>query len=752
MTSGAPLKSPRFVLAPASRRARLAAWLHAAWPQTTQVPPMKAGTWILLALAIGFNLWTLRGEILPATYLNDSVVHVSMVDWARDRIQLGHLPLDGWFPNLGLGSAHFHHYQSLPHILTGLVAVIFGTKQTFAVVLYLLLCLWPLSVYWSARLLGWGPWPAAIAALVSPLLTSTPSYGYESGSYIWRGWGMWTQLWAMWLLPLSWALTWRAVAQRRSISLAALALSITVAFHFMTGYLAFLSVGVIVIIGLKDFRQRLLRGMLVLVAALAASAWVVVPVMIDSTWIIKDEFLVSIPFYHDSYGAPKALQWLWRGELYDGLRFPIVTILVGLGAIVCIARWRRDERARVPLALLVLGMLLFFGRPTLGPVLDLLPASEELFLHRYIIGVHMAGILLAGIGAAWIGRFAFHIASRAAVSLRPSAVMGALMVVLVVVLWPAWRERASFAAQGDTWIREQRVQDATDGEAIASLVRIGDAIGPGRFYSGLISNWGSTYEMGQVPIYRIYAPLGVDSIGNALRTGSLSTSVEPRFDEANAGQYDMFNVRYLIMPAGQQPAVPASEVARRGRHVLWSVATHGYVQFVDIVGPVVVADRADIGPKMEPFMNSDLPAGGLYRPVSFAGSSAASITADAATVPMAPAGTVSIETIDLQDGHVQATVNAVRPGAVILKASFDPRWQVTVHGVEVPPRMFSPSFVGRELAPGTHEVAFTYMPFPRYDLLIGLAVLTVLGPTVAGRMRRRRRGRHRRSGWDPVDG
>jgi hypothetical protein len=122
------------------------------------------------------------------------------------------------------------------------------------------------------------------------------------------------------------------------------------------------------------------------------------------------------------------------------------------------------------------------------------------------------------------------------------------------------------------------------------------------------------------------------------------------------------------------------------------------------------------------------------------------------TVPRAPAGILSIETIDLQDGHVQATVNAVRPGAVILKASFDPRWRVTVDGVQVSPQMFSPSFVGRELAPGTYEVAFTYMPFPRYDVLIGLAVLSVLGPTVAVRVWRRRRRRHLRSGWDPVDG
>ena len=35
--------------------------------------------------------------------------------------------------------------------------------------------------------------------------------------------------------------------------------------------------------------------------------------------------------------------------------------------------------------------------PTLGGLIDLLPASHSLPFHRFIYGLHMAGILLAGI-------------------------------------------------------------------------------------------------------------------------------------------------------------------------------------------------------------------------------------------------------------------------------------------------------------------------------------------------------------------
>jgi hypothetical protein len=63
--------------------------------------PSDAGSprWVplaIVAVAVGFNLWVLRAEVLPVRQLNDSSVHQSMIRWALDRIQAGHLPFDGW--------------------------------------------------------------------------------------------------------------------------------------------------------------------------------------------------------------------------------------------------------------------------------------------------------------------------------------------------------------------------------------------------------------------------------------------------------------------------------------------------------------------------------------------------------------------------------------------------------------------------------------------------------------------------------
>src|SRR5262249_13995545 len=154
--------------------------------------------------------------------------------------------------------SQFHHYQSLPHTLTAYAALLTGAgdQTTYLWTLYLLLALWPIAVYLGARLLEWGPWTAAAAAAVSPLVVSASGYGYEHGSYTFQGYGVYTQLWGMWLAPIAWGLTWRSVNRGRYYAAAALSLALTMAVHFITGYLAVLIVAVWVLVGGRGLLRR----------------------------------------------------------------------------------------------------------------------------------------------------------------------------------------------------------------------------------------------------------------------------------------------------------------------------------------------------------------------------------------------------------------------------------------------------------------------------------------------------------------
>jgi Gpi18-like mannosyltransferase len=666
------------------------------------------------------------GELATAQYLNDESYHFEMVRWAVQQINEGHFPLDGWFPNLGLGFAQFHHYQSLPHIITAYLSLAFGSDATERWAAYLLLALFPMSVYAGSRLLGWSPWVAGCAALVSPLLVSVTGYGYEQLSYTWLGNGIWSQEWAMDVLPLAWGLSWRAVngTGRATYALAALALALTIAMHFFTGYLALLSIGVFVIVVWRGLWRRAGRGVLVLGGAALVASWVVVPLIADSNFSLNSQFLQNT-FWFDSYGAPQVLGWLFTGQVFDSGRFPIVSLLVALGTAVCLVRFRRDSRARALLGLMTLSLILWCGRSPFGFIINLLPGNADLQLQRYIMGVHLAGVGLAGVGLAWAGGLALRRLRAWRPPLRLLPITAGLIGVAVLITLPAWLDRAAYAQDDAAQVSLQTVADQTDGAALNVLIDEIKARGGGRTYAGLLRNWGGQYRVGDVPVYAYLANYDVDEVGFLLRTESLPTDNEAYFDEHDPAQYQLYNVRYILMPRGGQPPVPATLLATSGRHQLWQVATTGYLQVVDTSG-IIAADRFDMANKMQPFLHSAAFHQGRLATVAFNGAAAATPTLPVGSAPTTSAGTSTVTLIQAQDGFFAATVHANRTAAVLLKASYDPRWRVTVDGRDATPYMVVPGFVAVTVGPGQHTVAFQYVSYPHYGLLLSIGGLTLL--------------------------
>ncbi len=703
----------------------------------------RYGPLALVGIVVVFNLWVLRAEATPVNNLNDGSVHRSMVAWAERRWSAGDLPLDGWYPQLGLGSSRFHHYQSLPHVLTGLVSTVTGSEPAYSWSLYLLLALWPISVYLGGRLWGLGRWRSACAALASPLIVSASTLGYEWGSYAWRGYGTWTQVWGMWLLPFAWGLGFRAISRGRSYAWAALAVALTIAVHLLTGYLALLSLVIFAIVRPTKIVRRVARGALVGVGALLIAGWVVVPLLLDRAYTIQDEFSRG-KVYYDSFGAPQILRWAVSGELFDRNRFPVLSLLVAFGLLVCLWRFRRDERGRALLGVGLLSLVLFFGRATLGDALALLPGSGDLFLRRYVLGVHLAGLYLLGYGLAAAGRSVIGLARRRIRVLRPSVAVAIASIVAIAALSPAWIERERWASQGAEWIREQRADDATDGADVVELVRTAEGLGPGRIYGGMRSNWGSMYRVGQAPLYTVLTNLDVHGLGFTRPTWSLASPAEYRFRDASASHYDVYDVRWVIAPADRAPPVAeAARVATAGRHVLYRMPTDGVVDVVDI-GEPIEADRLDLGTKIAPWLSGDLPGRQVYPGIAFEAFEAAASTVDGREIPETPPGAVAAFEENLDEGVVTATVDLTRRGAVLLKASFDNRWTVTVDGTEAEPQMFAPGFVGRSLQPGRHEVVFAYAPFPRYDVLLLVGAITFVALLVIPRRLARRSARRRR--------
>ena len=550
----------------------------------------------VVLVACVFNLVILRGESSPASNVNDSAFHLEMVRWADHQISEGKIPLDGWFPNLALGSSFFHHYQSLPYTLTAYAARItnLGDTKMYLWLLYLMLALWPISVFLGARLLSLERWPAAGAALVSPLIVSVTGYGFEHSSYTWQGLGVYTQLWGMWLLPLVWGLTYRAVTRGgKWYAPAALVLALTIATHLMTGYLAVLSIGVWVVLARRGFLRRVGRAAIVTVGGLATAAWVLVPLLADRNYSAQTAYYKGTIF-DDSYGAGKILHWLFTGELFDHSRFPVFSLLVAVGFVVCVIRAQRSEAARAVLGIWTLSLLLFFGRATWGvrSVVNLLPGNGDLQMHRFMEGVDLASVFLAGIGLVAVARLAafgirrlFALSDR--VSFKPTFVWAIAGAAMLALLTPAWSEVKAYDSYGATLIRSQRQYDATDGADFGRLVLEAEKRGDGRIYSGTRADGGTNYRIGSVWAFAELENYDADTVGYPFRTvQSLSTDVDASFDATNLAQYQVTDMKYMILPDYEQPPVPATLIDSAGRHRLYEVNTSGYFQVVDVMGAI----------------------------------------------------------------------------------------------------------------------------------------------------------------------
>jgi Bacterial membrane protein YfhO len=686
--------------------------------------------WLLVAAAVAWNLVSLRAETLGVSYLDDSSVHEQMVRFAGQLIRAGQLPLTSWFPFLGLGSPQFLHYQSLPSMVTGLLGIAVGGDAAFRWTMYLLLSLWPVSVYLSARLFGAGRPAAAASAAMSPFVMSVTGIGYEQKAYLWIGFGVWTQLWASLTLPLAWGFSWRAIRHGRNYFAAVALVALTIALHFETGYLALVPLLLWPFVAGVPLRRGAARAALVIAGSLLASAWVIVPLIEQRAWAATNQVLRGTGLVN-GYGAGRVLGWLGSGQLLDHGRLPILTFFAAVGLALAVARWRSDPRGRAVVVVLAACLLLSFGRTTFGSLVDLIPGSGDIFFRRFMMGIQLAALLLAGGGAAWCARAIWERLERSARRRGLPTMTGSerfigaalALVAVIVVLAPAWSELGSYDAHNSSAIAAQRRADRTQGAELDQLIALIQEDGGGRVYAGMPSNWGEDFTVGQVPVFKYLESRDVDEVGYTLRTASLMTDPEYHFDEHNPGDYRLFGIHYLIVPTGYAPPVSATMIMRVGPYALWTVSAGGYVHVGTIVG-TLAADRSDVGTRSIPLLRSRLPQSGDYLSVAFGHAGSGSRPLPAAT-RSALTGAVLSEIDNLDRGEVTTTVDMRRAGVVILSASFDPGWHATVDGHPQPTQMVAPALVAAHVPAGVHRIVFKYQGYRGYPELFALAVLTL---------------------------
>jgi hypothetical protein len=112
--------------------------------------------------------------------------------------------------------------------------------------------------------------------------------------------------------------------------------------------------------------------------------------------------------------------------------------------------------------------------------------------------------------------------------------------------------------------------------------------------------------------------------------------------------------------------------------------------------------------------------------VAFNGGPASAPTLPVGATPNTPAGTSTDVLDEARDGYFAGTVTASRTAAVVLKATYDPLWHVTVDGTAATPYMVVPGFVAVTVGPGRHSVVFQYVSYSHYGALLAIGALTLL--------------------------
>jgi hypothetical protein len=672
--------------------------------------------------------------------LNDNVMHLTLTSRLVQAIERGENPLDFWVSEWTLGYPVPRTYQTLGHFVPAAAYFLLGKQidvpTLFAWIRFVLLFCLPLSVFASARMLNLGRAQAVAAAALSSLVATNGLYGFEYGSFLWRGSGLYTQLWATHFLFFSIGLTYRAVLFGRQLTGAAIALSLTFLSHFIYGYMGALTACLLVLVPTArvDRATRAVRVAVVGALAFSLCAFVILPMLGDVSWINHSRWEEAWKW--DSFGATRVLTWLVRGELLDYGRLPVLSLFALIGLVVAGSRFRKlhprkslavpiettpaDEAHRFLVSGAVFWILMFFGRPTWGVLLSFLGASPDLHLHRLVGGFHLFTILLVGVafGSLW------DLCRRP----RSVFVSGALTVILLVSTAPALIERNGFLAKNREWGESNLTAYEAEKETLDAVVeRSKDA--KGRVYPGLKADWGGEFEVGSVPIYAFLSVEHVPAVAFLHHAMSLTADIMVRFDQWNRDHYRLFNIGTVLA----EPTTPLPPFLRpsfhAGRFRLFDAPSNGYFDLVS--APFIQrCSKATFYEVNDRWLHSDWVAKRNHIRLDFGEGRDDSffelprLYRSEPLPHVEPVGDLGGISEESRLGETYRASVVVRDHSFLLfKMTYHPKWRAYVDGDVVPTVALSPGFVGVPMSPGNHEVEMRYEPGPEKAILLALGLM-----------------------------
>lgn len=691
----------------------------------------------LCLIAMLFAGWIFSGEFFnPTSHMSDVTFHLSILHALDHTVKNGGNPVDFWFDGTPFGFALFRGYQHLPHLLIYLIYRVLGEHFALETVLRVSTCMLalitPCIFFLGARLLSFSKLSAGFVAIFSVLVVEVGNYGLGLHNYNWGSGGIIAQLWATCFLVPAIGYAVGYIKDGRPLGLSVFLGFCTFGSHVVAIFVLGIAITLFSICNIFSALgnrrgqtvQTIRRTLAYFGTLLIATTHQWFYTLLDARYLRGSIHEPRWKF--ESHGIDWVLLNFSNGNLFDHGHFPTLTALLLLGLVFCLfnPQQLQDSRQSVVTATsfwLVVSFLTFLsllcGWQLWGWSVSLLGILNSLHWHRFITGVQLFGLLLAGLGASIIFR-----------SIRYRS---AALFLFVILLFPVFRERINYYNSAKKWLHEAIEAQKNDQDLALLLNKLAE-LPRGRIYTGMDRDWAKEYKVGaNLQLHNVITGSGLPTYGMLYYPMSLAGDVMFDVTLNRPAQRQLLGLRYFLIPSNRPIPAGLTPVVSYGRYRIFQDPALKMLDVIDIEFNLI-GERPNLPHSMRNWLKSNLVEKKIFAEIPGSSNFLAlgkSINNNQIpeTVPAVErAGTVTQESAWRVDGIV-GEVTLKRPAYVLFKVPYHPNWIAKVNNSFVRPLWVTPGFMAIPCPAGNHKISFDYKG-STFKLI--LFVLGLLGSAV----------------------